>query len=108
MDSRAAGFLVAVVVFTGVGIGAVHSMQQQERANLHLGVIRDQQLLALKKQQQMESQQEQESSQQPQAIFLILHILPTPRNSFLSHIVIEGDLGPSSTVLKLNTGCQIY
>lgn len=72
MDGRAVGFLVAVLVVTGVGIGAVHSMQQQERANLHLGVIRDQQLLALKKQQQVERQQEQQSSQQPQAVFLYL------------------------------------
>jgi hypothetical protein len=34
----------------------VHSMQKEERANLHQGVIRDQALMALKEQQRREQQ----------------------------------------------------
>lgn len=53
----AIGFMAAVLLATAAGIGAVHSMQKEERANLHQGVIRDQQLMALKKQQQLEALQ---------------------------------------------------
>lgn len=49
----ALGFMAAVLLATATGIAAVHSMQKEERANLHQGVIRDQQLMALKKQQQL-------------------------------------------------------
>nr|PNR59464.1 hypothetical protein PHYPA_002255 [Physcomitrium patens] len=51
---RAIGFLTAVLVVTGSGIFSVHSMQKEERANLHQGVIRDQALMALKEQQRRE------------------------------------------------------
>ena len=62
----ALGFMAAVLLTTAAGIAAVHSMQKEERANLHQGVIRDQQLMALKKQQQLQLgalQQEQGQEQ---------------------------------------------
>uniref|UniRef100_A0A7I3ZPC9 Uncharacterized protein n=1 Tax=Physcomitrium patens TaxID=3218 RepID=A0A7I3ZPC9_PHYPA len=53
---RAIGFLAAVLFVTGAGIFSVHSMQKEERANLHQGVIRDQALMGLKEQQRREQQ----------------------------------------------------
>jgi hypothetical protein len=53
---RAIGFLAGVLFLTGAGIFSVHSMQKEERANLHQGVIRDQALMALKEQQRREQQ----------------------------------------------------
>lgn len=58
MGSRrgAIGFLVGVLCITGAGIFSVHSMQKEERVNLHRGVIRDQALMALKEQQRKEQE----------------------------------------------------
>jgi hypothetical protein len=53
-------FLGVVVLGTGFGILEIHLEQKQERANLHAGVIRDQQLLALKLQQQSTEKQQQD------------------------------------------------
>lgn len=54
---RAIGFLAGVVFVTGAGIFSVHSMQKEERRNLHQGVIRDQALMALKEQQRREREE---------------------------------------------------
>ena len=50
MASRreAIGFLAGVLFLTGAGIFSVHSMQKEERTNLHHGIIWDQALMGLK------------------------------------------------------------
>lgn len=49
-------FLGVVVIGTGAGILQIYREQKQERQNLRAVVIRDQQLLVLKLQQQLEHQ----------------------------------------------------
>lgn len=63
MTPRGKGFLVAVTVFTGAGIWAVHWTQVVERQNLHQGVIRDEELYA-RKLAELGLQQQQEQRRQ--------------------------------------------
>ncbi|CAM6098242.1 unnamed protein product [Calypogeia fissa] len=53
-------FLGVVVIGSGAGILQIHREQKQERQNLRAGVIRDQQLLLLKLQQQKQQHQPQQ------------------------------------------------
>lgn len=57
-QGRATAVLAVVVLLTGAGIVSVHRSQQQERENLHKGVIRDEQLRMLK-QKELQSALEQ-------------------------------------------------
>ena len=43
--------LIVVSAATAAGIGYIHTQQEEERRKLHVGVIRDRELLRLKEEQ---------------------------------------------------------
>ncbi|KAH7435070.1 hypothetical protein KP509_06G047900 [Ceratopteris richardii] len=55
--NRAAGILGGVMVATVLGIAAVHRLQEQERLTMRGGLLKDQRLMELKRQQLLQEEE---------------------------------------------------